>query len=298
MRKLKVVLAVVLVAILGSALLIGCTPSKPNDYMSKWNESEKRSFIEVEYIERGREETTYIQTKDAILVKKVKITREIDKKTNKEAKTDTIVPTNAYVIEKKDGKINTYEYELDDKNMGVWTAEQVADTDEEAKTAWAEMNAVFTLKKEQLAKEAETFEADYEKVKNGYYEQKNANADGEKYRFKVISGVLTKELLDKDGKVVGGIKFDLSAKITLANGAKDALTAFLETTDAVIKSIKTKNDVKEYTVTINSKDYTINSKVIGYDKLKDAQVGDTVSVRLKKGLFGSSISDVYELKKA
>ena len=135
MKKLKLILAVALIVITCSVLLIGCTPSKPNDYMTKWNESKNKSVTTIETMDKVVKEesegvykevagtttieTTYISSGNILMAKRIEIINEKDKN-GKDAKTDDIVPTAAMIYElTKDGsKYNIYSYNL------VWDKEK------------------------------------------------------------------------------------------------------------------------------------------------------------------------------
>ena len=95
MKKLKLILAVALIVITCSVLLIGCTPSKPNDYMTKWNESKNKSVTTIETMDKVVKEesegvykevagtttieTTYISSGNILMAKRIEIINEKDK---------------------------------------------------------------------------------------------------------------------------------------------------------------------------------------------------------------------------
>lgn len=252
-KRLTIVLSVVLVVALSCVLLIGCTPSNPADFMTKWaenknisvtmsvtmdkviKETQKDVFEEV----AGRTiiETTYIQNKDIIMSKVVKFTN-IKDKDGKFAPTDTITPISAVIFELKDGKYNIYNYErvwekeseTSEKivNKGKWTASQ----EEKAKVEAENLN--YTSLKAMLdeitanAKEfATAFEQEYTKDKGGVYTQKEKEEDGSYTTCKVESGKLVIRAFNSENKEVLKASYNLSDKAIIASEAKDALKKFL-----------------------------------------------------------------------
>lgn len=251
-KKITLVLAVALIVLTSCMLLIGCTPSKPSDYMLKWNDSKNKSITIISYLDYVQVETSegvfekkegkttkelsYTKSGDTYMLKAVEITNI--KKDGKDATTDTITPTGAIIYELKDGKYNIYKYELvwgkesetSDKiiKKGQWTALQ--DTKENVEADEDEIGMFQYIKnmidnQEKTNKEmAETFDANYTKEGGKYV----AN-DKEKgtLTLKVKSGELVCELIDGEGKVAGCSRFDLNDKITITSGAKDALNKYL-----------------------------------------------------------------------
>ena len=136
----------------------------------------------------------------------------------------------------------------------------------------------------------EDFETKYPKEK-GKYVQSFEN--GSKQTIQIKSGEMLIDFINKEGKLSNTARFDIGNKITIASGAKDALTAYLETTDGTF--VKVESDV--YYISVNGAEYKVNNKVAGYDILKDAKAGDVISVRLTKNFFGKySIKEVYAIK--
>ena len=147
MKKLKLTLAVLLTFAITCALLIGCTPGKPVDYMTKWTETKNKSYTEVYYSDEAQvfdettgeykpaefggtttAETTLIKNESKMMLKMVSITNLKDKN-GKDSITDDIKPAYALIFElNKEGKYNLYEYKLEvvkdgDKfvEKGKWT---------------------------------------------------------------------------------------------------------------------------------------------------------------------------------
>ena len=57
-KKITLVLAVALIVLTSCMLLIGCTPSKPSDYMLKWNDSKNKSITIISYLDYVQVETS------------------------------------------------------------------------------------------------------------------------------------------------------------------------------------------------------------------------------------------------
>ncbi len=324
MKKLKLILAVAFVVILCCALLIGCTPSKPSDYMKKWSDSEHKSvtsavttdgvkeevsegkYEDWQYGGRTTIETTFIKSGDMLMQKTIVITNKKDKN-GKDAKTDDIKPTFARIYQiNKEGKYNVYTYSLvwekesatseEIVQKGQWTAYQDTKENVENSIEYKFVNAVFEEGKEDIEKFITTFDDKYTKEKGAYVSQ--ADKDGHKIYLKTKSGELISEEKDSEGKVVLTKRYDLNEKITISSGANEALNKFLQTKDGKITKIEDKKDEKIYYITVEDKEYKVNSKVTGYEKLADSKVDDIVSVRVKPGFLGmgTSISDIFELK--
>lgn len=318
-KRLTLILAVALVFVTCTALLIGCTPSKPNLYMDKWNASKNKSLTSIQnfdevLVEKGPNdaeekdgrttiETTVIKNEKVIMEKVIYITNVKDKN-GKFAKTDDIVPKSAIIIEfTKDDKCNKYTYELvweQDKSdntwtqKGVWTCVQMDKAQGEQDADYKRLTDQIASVETKFAEMSNDFENKFEK-KKGEYISKEADENGYTQVFKIKSGEMLVDAKNSEGKVVGSNRFDLSEKVTISSGAKDALTAFLETKEATITKIEQKKGKNVYTFKIDGveKEQTANEKVIGYDLLANTKVGDKVSLRYKKGFFGSSISDIY-----
>ncbi len=314
MKKLKLVLAVALIVITCSVLLIGCTPSKPNDYMTKWNESKNKSVTTIETMDKVVKEesegvykevagtttieTTYISSGNILMTKRIEIINEKDKN-GKDAKTDDIVPTAAMIYElTKDGsKYNIYSYNLvwekesetSDKivKKGKWLAKQDSKENVEANdNQYIFLKSMIDGITEKNTETAETFADKFTKGKGGVYTSNAKTENGYTETYKIKSGELLYEQINDDEEVVGALRYDLNDKATLSSGAKDALTKFLETKEGKISKIEEVKGSTVYTITIDGKDYKLNNKVTGYTLIEDAEVGDTVSVWLKKGFFG------------
>lgn len=322
MKKLKLTLAVLLTFAITCALLIGCTPGKPVDYMTKWTETKNKSYTEVEYSDEAEvfdattgeykpaefggtttEEITLIKNESKMMLKEVSITNLKDKN-GKNSITDDIKPEYALLLElNKDGKYNIYEYKLEivkegDKfvEKGKWTATQETKENVESGNynfgkytySWL-LNQLKYLDEgfEEIKKD---FETKYPKEKGKYV---HSFEDGSKQTIQIKSGEMLIDFIDKEGKLSNTARFDIGDKITIASGAKDALTAYLETTDGTF--VKVESDV--YYISVNGAEYKVNNKVAGYDILKDAKAGDVISVRLTKNFFGKySIKEVYAIK--
>lgn len=324
MKKLKLILAVALIVILCCALLIGCTPSKPSDYMTKWNDSKHKSvttvktfdgvkeevsegkFEDWEYGGRTTIETTFIKSGDMIMAKVIEITNKKDKN-GKDAKTDDIKPTYARLYQlNKEGKYNIYTYSLvwekesatsdEIVQKGVWTAIQDTKENVEDSFEFKAMNSIFGEIQEEIEDFVKTFDDTYTKDKGAYVSK--ADSEGNTKSYKIKSGELIFEEKDSEGKVTLAKRFDLNDKITVSSGANEALNKFLQTKDGKITKIEEKKDSKIYYITVEDKEYKVNNKVTGYEFLSDAKVDDIVSVRVKPGFLGigTSISDIFELK--
>ncbi|MDE6566061.1 MAG: hypothetical protein K2L47_03205, partial [Clostridia bacterium] len=252
-KKITLILAVALIVLTSCMLLIGCTPSKPSDYMLKWNDSKNKSitlvgyedYVNVETSEgvwekkegRTTTEISYIHSGDTYMVKSVEITNI--KKDGKDSNTDTITPTEAIIYELKDGKYNVYYYELvwekesasSDKivKKGKWTAYQASVEDVEAGNdeigEFSYIKGMFERQVESNKALAETFDEKYTKDGGKYVANDKINDCTQ--TLKVKSGELVGELTDSEGKVVMGSRLDLNEKITISSGAKDALKEYL-----------------------------------------------------------------------
>lgn len=322
MKKLKLTLAVLLTFAITCALLIGCTPGKPVDYMTKWTETKNKSYTEVYYSDEAQvfdettgeykpaefggtttAETTLIKNESKMMLKMVSITNLKDKN-GKDSITDDIKPAYALIFElNKEGKYNLYEYKLEvvkdgDKfvEKGKWTATQETKENVESGNydfGYYTYSALIDQLKdcdEEFAEMKEDFETKYPKEKGKYI---HTFEDSSKQTIQIKSGEMIIDNIDKDEKLSSSERFVIGDKITIASGAKDALTAYLETTDGTF--VKVESDV--YYISVNGAEYKVNNKVAGYDILKDAKAGDVISVRLTKNFFGKySIKEVYAIK--
>lgn len=322
MKKLKLTLAVLLTFAITCALLIGCTPSKPVDYMTKWTESKNKSITEVEYYDEARvfDETTgeykpaefggrttleytLIKNESKLMVKIVSITNLKDKN-GKDSITDDIKPMYALIFElNKEGKYNIYEYTLPvvkdgDKYVekGKWVATQETKENVESGNygfgnyTYTALINQFKDCDEEFAELKEDFSSNYTKEKGKFV---HTFENGSKQTIQIKSGEMIIDFIDKEDKVSNTARFDIGDKITLASGAKEALTAYKETTDGTF--VKVESNI--YYINVDGKEYKVNEKVEGYEILKDAVAGNTISVRLTKNFFGKySIKEVYAIK--
>lgn len=345
-KRLSIILAVLLVVVSLCATLIGCTPSKPDAYMNKWKESKNKSFTivtELDYVlkkvdkvekeENGKKvyeyvhnngnvirdengepkkfagrttiEQTFIKNGDNYLYKVVQIINEKDKD-GKDAKTDEIIPTGAYIFElNKEGLYNVYEYDLkweanDEKKIygeqGYWTAIQMEKAGLEREEMYNYILKTFEDVTEEIVATAEVFTEKFTKTKGKF------NATDEKsntYTYQVKSSKLLYTMTDKDGKVQDSMRYELNEKFTISSGAKEALNAYKETFDGQFVRKEDVKGKKVYYISVDGKEYKVNEKTIGYELLENVKENDTISVRLHKGFFGGlSITEVYGIKVA
>lgn len=330
-KKLTLILSTMLVVISCCAALIGCTPSKPDAYMTKWIESENKSIISVEtrdyvikYVDKVKDENnkyvyihnngaplkdengeikeypgkttierTYIKNGDNYLVKEVQITKLEDEKT------EDIQPTVAYIFEKtKEGKYNVYYYHIewkadDEKEIygyqGKWTAKIIEETELNDNIAYQKILEVFDDRTKEFEATAQGFADKYTKSKGKY----SLTENGSTYTYSIKTGeLLYTETIGED--IEESLRFDLNEKFTISSGAKEALAEFKETFEG--KLVRTE-DVKGkavYYISVDGKEYKVNEKVEGYEKLETAKADDIVKVRLHKGFFGGlSITKVF-----
>lgn len=320
-KKLAIVLSFVLMVVLCCVTLIGCTPSNPSDFLKKWSENKNIALTlsetvdgvhkEVEQGEfkdfegRTTTETTVIFNEKTMMKKVVEITNIKDPKTGKFAKTDTITPKTAIIVElDKNNKYNVYSYNLvwekesetSDKIIlkGKWIAFQLDNKEDDMSGLISQVEELIKDAKDDVKEIIDDFDNKYTKGKGGVYTQKDKNEDGGYETLKVKSGKLVVDMKNSKDETVATGSYDLNDKVVIPSGAKDALTKFLETETGVITKIEAKNDSNVYTIKIADKEYTLNNKVTGYSMLKDAKVGDKVSVWLKKGMFGGrSIKEFF-----
>lgn len=343
-KRLSIILAVLLVVVSLCATLIGCTPSKPDAYMNKWKDSKNKSFTivtELDYVlkkvdkvekeENGKKvyeyvhnngdlicdengepkkfagrtttEHTFIKNGDSYLYKIVQIINEKDKD-GKDAKTDEIKPTRAYIYEhNKEGLYNVYEYDLkweanDEKKIygeqGYWTAFKMEKAALESEEMYNFIMEAFENVTEKIAETAQDFNEKFTKTKGKF----NAtDEESNTFTYQVKSSELLYSKTDKDGKVKENMRYELNEKFTISSGAKEALNAYNETFDGTFVR---KEDVKGkavYYISVDGKEYKVNEKTIGYKLLENAKENEIVSVRLHKGFFGGlSITEVYGIK--
>lgn len=312
-KKLTIVLSFVLMVMLCCVALIGCTPSNPGDFLTKWAENkniavtlsttadgvhkevEQGDF--VDYEGRTTTEVTVIKNEKTMMMKVVEVTNIKDPKTGKFAKTDTITPKAAVIVElNKENKYNVYSYRLvwekesdtSDKiiQKGKWSAFQIENKEADESGLIGIVEEMIEDAKDDVKDIVEDFDNLYTKGKGGVYTQKDKNEDGSYETLKVKSGKLVVDVKDSEDKTVSTCSYDLNDKIVIPSGAKDALNKYFETKTGEITKIEEVKGSKVYTVKIDGTEYALNSKVTWYTLMEDAKVGDNISVWLKKGFFG------------
>lgn len=251
-KKITIILSVVFVLVLGCAMLIGCTPSNPGDFLTKWTEKKNISYSatsetvdnalvfnkttgkyeDAKYGGRTATETTYIKNENKFMKKVVEI-YNIKNKDGKFSKNDSYKPREAVIIElAKDGKYNIYTYKLtptkDEKTnsyieKNVWTVEQKTKEEIEKDVNYIAFNSFFDKLVESAKTEAKDFSTKYEKGNGGVYTAKDKDMNGNSITCKVKSGNLVFEVTDKDGKVKGTSKYDMDNKIVIPSDATTAL---------------------------------------------------------------------------
>lgn len=303
-KRLTLILAVALMVITCGAMLIGCTPGKPNDYIAKWAkaETDNKSMTTISYEDVQTErkkgdkveivngvkttEVTIIVSGDTIMEKTVESTKWEDKRTAE------IVPTSAYIYEydKDEDIYNAYNYKYTTDKY-EWSAYQVKKENIDNEQKYVELKNAVAEQNSKLTDLSSAFEQTYTKGKGGWFEK--TNDDGTKEAVKVVSGDLIFNVTNGDKKV-SGQRFELNEKITISSGAGAALTEYKETTTGTLKSVDTNKGKVTYVIDVDGTDYKVGEKVTGAEILKDLQVGTKLSVRVTKNFFGKkSISKVF-----
>lgn len=201
-KKIVLVIAVALVMVTSLAMLIGCTPSKPDKYMQKWIDSKEKSITtisdDIDYVAevdkktgeikqvKGKTtvETSIIINENVKMMKMIEISTKIVEKTGKEAKTSTIKPTGSKIFEwdSKANKYNVYTYALkieqkevaggnkEYSQVGEWTATQMSKEDAEKDITFMVIKESETSYTEQCKAVIKDFDKNFKKNKSGQYE--------------------------------------------------------------------------------------------------------------------------------